>query len=79
MPNEDAILYFVSEILPLIRKSNPEARLTVVGRYPSRRLLNLPFVDSRIRVTGRVDDVRPYVADASVFIVPLRWYAAENL
>lgn len=72
MPNEDAILYFANEILPLIRKSNPEATLTVVGRSPSRRLLNLAFADSRIRVTGRVDDVRPYVADASVFIVPLR-------
>ena len=37
MPNEDGILYFVAEILPLIRREIPEARLLVVGRSPSGR------------------------------------------
>jgi glycosyltransferase involved in cell wall biosynthesis len=72
MPNEDAILYFAREILPLIRQEIPQIALTVAGRAPSRRLLALALADNRIRVTGRVEDIRPYVAEASLVIVPLR-------
>lgn len=72
MPNEDAILYFAREILPLIRKEIPQVTLTVAGRLPSRRLLALATADNRIRVTGRVDDIRPYMREGSVFVVPIR-------
>ncbi len=72
MPNEEGILYFVKEILPLIRRQVPEAVLWIVGRKPSRRLEALAADDSGVRITGRVDDVRPYVRNAAVYIVPLR-------
>jgi glycosyltransferase involved in cell wall biosynthesis len=72
MPNEDAILYFAREILPLIRKEIPQVTLTVAGRLPSRRLLALAIADNRIRVTGRVDDIRLYMREGSVFVVPIR-------
>jgi len=72
MPNEDAILYFCSAVLPLIRERVPGVMLRVVGRQPSRRILALKDADSNIEVTGRVDDVRPYVCDAKVYVVPLR-------
>jgi glycosyltransferase involved in cell wall biosynthesis len=72
MPNEDAILYFVREILPLIREDIPQATLTVAGRSPSSRLFALAAADTRIRITGRVEDIRPYVSAGSVFVVPLR-------
>jgi glycosyltransferase involved in cell wall biosynthesis len=70
-PNEDAIRYFVAEILPLVRREVPAASLTVVGRRPSHPLRTLAEA-AGVRVTGRVDDVRPYVSDASVYVVPLR-------
>ncbi len=72
MPNEDAILYFCSAILPLIRERVPDVRLRVVGRKPTRKILALKETDARLEVTGTVDDIRPYVQDAAVYVVPLR-------
>jgi glycosyltransferase involved in cell wall biosynthesis len=72
LPNEDGIRYFTEQILPLVRKSIPEASLTVVGRNPYPSLLELSKLDSRIIVTGRVEDVRPYMERAAAYIVPLR-------
>jgi|SRR5687768_2387422 len=72
LPNEDGINYFNDEILPLIKKSIPGVTLTIVGRNPSRKLLELAQRDSSIIVTGRVDDVRPYMERAAAYIVPLR-------
>ena len=58
------------EILPRIRQVEPETTLSIIGaRRPRRkRLADVAGVE----VTGRVDDVRPHMADASVYIVPLR-------
>jgi len=72
MPNEDGIIYFAEEILPFIRMQRPDAKLWVVGRNPSRRIKALAEADAGIRITGRVDDIRPFVARASVYVVPLR-------
>jgi sugar transferase (PEP-CTERM/EpsH1 system associated) len=70
-PNEDAILYFTDRILPAIRREMPEVSMAVVGRNPTPRLRAVAEA-AGIRVTGTVDDVRPYVADAAVYVVPLR-------
>jgi glycosyltransferase involved in cell wall biosynthesis len=72
LPNEDAILYFVDAILPLIKQQCPEVSLEVVGRSPSRKLQALSEAEKSIRLTGWVDDIRPFVARGSVCIVPLR-------
>jgi sugar transferase (PEP-CTERM/EpsH1 system associated) len=72
LPNEDAIQYFTGQILPLIREQLPKASLTVVGRDPSPALRELSRRDSSIIVTGRVDDVRPYIERAAAYVVPLR-------
>ena len=70
-PNEDAILYFSDAILPRIRAQVPDVTVTVVGRNPSA---HLRAVAERVGivVTGTVDDVRPYIDEAAVYIVPLR-------
>jgi sugar transferase (PEP-CTERM/EpsH1 system associated) len=72
LPNEDAILYFVDAILPLIKKQCPEISLEVVGRSPSRKLQALAEKERSLRLTGWVEDIRPFVARGSVCIVPLR-------
>lgn len=72
MPNEDGIFYFVEQVLPLIRQKLPNVSLSVVGRKPSPRLKEMAARDQRIQLTGRVEDVRPYVATGAVCIVPLR-------
>lgn len=72
MPNEDAILYFAESILPRVAASVPEVKVTVVGRNPTPKLKELAAREPRIVLTGRVDDVRPYIDRSTVYIVPLR-------
>jgi polysaccharide biosynthesis protein PslH len=72
LPNEDAIRYFTESILPIIKQQLPQVTLTVVGRNPYPSLVELARTNPSITVTGRVDDVRPYMERAAVYIVPLR-------
>ena len=70
LPNQDAVEYFVSAILPRIRRDVP-VTFVVVGRNPPasiQRLAREPFV----QVTGTLEDVRPWVAAAHVVVVPMR-------
>lgn len=71
LPNEDAMRYFVSQILPRIREQEPSATLSIVGRAPTPAVNRLGE-QAGIEVTGSVDDVRPYMAAGAVYIVPLR-------
>ena len=70
LPNEDAMKYFCAEILPLIREQEPRVSLSIVGRAPTPAVRALAA--EGINVTGTVDDVRPYINEAAVYIVPLR-------
>jgi sugar transferase (PEP-CTERM/EpsH1 system associated) len=72
LPNEDAILFFVDAILPLIERKNPLVSLEVVGRSPSRKLQALAETKSNVHLTGWVEDVRPFAGRGAVCIVPLR-------
>jgi polysaccharide biosynthesis protein PslH len=71
-PNEDGILWFLREVFPRIQKQIPNASLTVVGRNPSPTLSAATSHFAGITLTGRVDDVRPFVAQAEAVVVPLR-------
>jgi sugar transferase (PEP-CTERM/EpsH1 system associated) len=70
-PNEDGIVHFVDAVLPRIRRQVPDVSLTVVGRNPGPRVQRLAAIPG-VLVTGTVDDVRPYVGEAAVCVVPLR-------
>lgn len=70
-PNQDAVNYFMQDILPLVVKHHPEALVSFVGRNPTENLLAYDR-DPHARVTGTVDDVRPYIAESEVYVVPLR-------
>lgn len=70
-PNEDAMQYFVTTILPLIRRKL-NATFWFVGRNPGDAVRRLAEAHPDVRVTGTVDDVRPFVARAGVYVVPLR-------
>jgi glycosyltransferase involved in cell wall biosynthesis len=72
LPNEDAILFFAEEILGRIKMRVPGVTLTLVGRNPSRQLLNRLRNHPEIRVTGWVKDIRPFVNRQCVYVVPLR-------
>lgn len=70
-PNQDSVEYFVREILPLVKNTHPDIKTVLVGRNPPAKILELGKYDG-VTVTGTVDDVRPYIKRANVFIVPLR-------
>lgn len=70
-PNEDGMLYFIETVLPRVRAEIPHVSFSVVGRNPSPRLRAVGE-SAGVRVTGTVDDVRPYIAEGAVYVVPLR-------
>jgi len=71
-PNEDAVLYFVERVYPFIKGAIPDVRFWVIGNKPSERVKNLTQQDKSITVAGFVEDIRPYMGKAQVFVVPLR-------
>ena len=72
MPNIDGVRWFANEMLPRLRREEPDVRLTIVGRDPVASVRELHDPEHGVVITGTVDDVRPYLERASVFVVPLR-------
>jgi len=70
-PNVDAVLWFAREVLPLVRQRSPQTRFWVVGKDPHPRLAPVQ-ADPAVVVTGWVEDVRPYIAAAGLYVIPLR-------
>jgi len=71
LPNEDAMNFFCNEVLPLIRREEPDVTLAIVGRAPTPNVMRLAQLPG-VTVTGRVEDVRPHMRAAAAYVVPLR-------
>lgn len=71
MPNVDGIEWFLSDVLPLIKAAKPEVRLAIVGRNPPASI-TAKSDDKTVTVTGTVPDVRPFLWQSGISIVPLR-------
>ncbi|NQT19887.1 MAG: glycosyltransferase [Planctomycetes bacterium] len=71
LPNEDAMIFFAGQILPLIRRKL-DVKFWIVGRNPTPAVQRLAEENADVEVTGTVDDVRPFIDRASVYVVPLR-------
>ncbi len=70
--NRDAVLHFVTDVWPRIAGRRPAARFVAVGQDPPAELRAAAARDPRIEVTGFVDDIRPRVGKAAIYVVPLR-------
>lgn len=70
--NKDAVLYFLRDIWPSVLRQHPGAKFYAIGQDPPRELHEIAQRDPSVVVTGFVDDVRPYVRKAAVYVVPLR-------
>ena len=70
-PNRDAVRYFYQEVMPLVKADFPDVNLVIVGEQPKAEM---EFYAKKIDVTltGYVEDIRPYLSQAAVCIVPLR-------
>ncbi len=69
-PNTDAVAYFVREVMPPLLRLRPSTKFIVVGQGAPDWLLRMS--SANIEFTGPVDDIRPYLARASVVVAPLR-------
>jgi glycosyltransferase involved in cell wall biosynthesis len=69
-PNIVAADYLVRDLLPRIRAAQPDAHVTLVGRDPHRDVLQLTALEG-VEVTGEVDDIRPWLRRAAVFVCPM--------
>lgn len=67
--NVAAALYFAQEVLPRIWAKDPIVRFQIVGQDPPETVRQLA-ADGRIQVTGTVEDLRPYLAQATVAVCP---------
>jgi polysaccharide biosynthesis protein PslH len=71
-PNVDAVRNFVEQILPLILEHRPDVTLTVIGPGQHRVAGQSWIHHPQLRLVGLVEDIRPWVDEAAVYIVPLR-------
>lgn len=71
LPNVDAVVWFCEQVLPAVQRKVPGATFTICGSRPSATVRALAARPG-VTVTGRVDDVRPYLDAAAVAVVPIR-------
>ena len=77
-PNIEAVLFFCRYVFPKIRKSFPHAQFRIVGSNPPRIVKSLSKLEG-VKVTGYVDDIRPYLFSSSVSIAPLKMATGVQL
>jgi sugar transferase (PEP-CTERM/EpsH1 system associated) len=70
-PNVDAVVWFAREIFPAIRATHAQARFVIVGGRPGQAVRDLAQLPG-VTVTGRVEDVRPWLRHARLAVAPLR-------
>ena len=72
IPNDDAMIFFCSSILPIIEQEYPAVSLYIVGKNVSRRLATIARKKPNIILTGFVEDNRQIIGKSTVFVCPLR-------
>ncbi|MBX5491934.1 MAG: glycosyltransferase [Chloroflexi bacterium] len=78
-PNVDAVVWLADAILPRLRQRYPDLRCLVVGKSPASAVRAAAKRCPALVVTGAVADVRPYLAAAHVYVVPLRMGSGTRL
>lgn len=69
-PNQQAMVGFCRDVLPLLKGRRPKLKLMIVGADPSPEIQRLGEVDG-VTVTGSVPDVRPFVLRSALTVAPL--------
>jgi glycosyltransferase involved in cell wall biosynthesis len=71
-PNVDGVIYFLDRIFPLVKMRYPASKFVIVGRNPLQILKERVKGREDVILAGSVVDIRPYLNDADVYVVPLR-------
>jgi glycosyltransferase involved in cell wall biosynthesis len=70
-PNLDGVTHLLDEVFPAVRAAEPRARLVLVGRHPPD-WLRRRAAEAGVELHADVPDVRPFLHDAELTVVPLR-------
>lgn len=76
--NQQSLLYLYNEIYPIVKNKVPKIKLYIVGKEPPDNIAQLPLHDPSIIVTGYVKDVRPYLAKASIVVLPVHGFGIKT-
>lgn len=68
--NVDGVVWFSKEVLPHLTERFPSLTFHIVGRNPAREVRALE--NDHIKVTGYVEDIRPFYEMATIYVAPLR-------
>jgi glycosyltransferase involved in cell wall biosynthesis len=68
--NVDGVVWFSKEVLPHLTERFPSLTFHIVGRNPAREVRALE--NEHIKVTGYVEDIRPFYEMATIYVAPLR-------
>lgn len=71
LPNIEAVSFLVDEVWPLIKKSRPDAQLWIVGNAPTPKILAYQDADPKIKVTGRIPDIRDAFNQSHLLVAPV--------
>lgn len=77
--NQDAAIYFMKEIFPIISKKKKNVKCLLVGKDPTKKMKYYANKQKNIIITGTVPDVRDYISKAEVYIVPIRIAGGSRL
>lgn len=69
-PNIDSVLFLTDEILPLLKKVNPDIRILIAGSSPSKQVRELS--SEHVIVSGWLDDIRDAYAQSTIFVAPMQ-------
>jgi len=69
-PNQECMFRFCKDVFPIVKEKVPDAKLTIIGANPTKKIMELENLPG-VKVTGSVDDVRPYVLESAVNVAPL--------
>lgn len=71
-PNLDAMTFFLKNVWPSLSQQISGISMTVIGRSPPQWMINLQEQYSNLHITGFVDDVRPYLTEAEIYVCPIK-------
>ncbi|PZO18269.1 MAG: glycosyl transferase family 1 [Leptolyngbya foveolarum] len=78
LPNIDAVTFLAREIFPLVLQKHPAAALSLVGARPTPAVQALSEIPN-VTVTGKVSEMRPYLHESTVCVIPMRTgYGIKN-
>lgn len=71
-PNIDAVKYIANKLWPILKQMHPDLECDIIGASPPAEIIALADRLPGFLIHGFVDDVRPYIEAASVYVCPIR-------